>query len=86
MTEWGVFLVIVALGGFGVTLAKPIISLTRSITTLTVVVEGLKEDMCDYRDKNSESHERLWKHEETQDGQIADHEKRIIRIEGTERG
>ena len=82
MTEWSVVLVIIALVGFGATLAKPIISLTRSITTLTVVVEGLKEDMTDYRDKNGESHDRIWHHEEKQDLRLDDHEKRIIRIEG----
>ncbi|MPM19527.1 hypothetical protein SDC9_65953 [bioreactor metagenome] len=82
MTEWSVVLVIVTLAGLGAAIVKPIVSLTKSITTLTVVVEGLKEEMNHYRDKNSESHERIWKHEEKQDTQLDDHEKRLIKVEG----
>ena len=82
MTEWSVVLVIIALVGLGAAIIKPIVSLTKSITTLTVVAEGLKEDMSTYRNKNDESHDRIWAHEEKQDDQICDHEKRIIRIEG----
>ena len=82
MTEWSVVLVIIALCGLGAAIVKPIVSLTRSITTLTVVVENLQKNMSKFNAKNSESHDRIWAHEEKQDTQIGDHEKRIIRIEG----
>ena len=82
MTEWSVVLVIVTLVGLGAAIIKPIISLTKSITTLTCAVEDLQKDMSGFSAKNSESHDRIWKHEEKQDGQLDDHERRIIRIEG----
>lgn len=82
MNEWGTVLVIVTLVGLVAAVARPVVSLTKSITTLTVVVEGLKEDMNDYRDRNSDSHDRLWRHEEKQDAQLGDHEKRLIKVEG----
>jgi len=81
MTEWGVVLVITALFGLGAAIIKPIVSLTRSITTLTVVVENLQKDMSGLILKNSASHDRLWKHAQKQDIQLDDHEKRIISIE-----
>lgn len=82
MNEWSVVLVIAALFGLGAAIVKPIVSLTKSITTLTVAVEDLQKDMGRLISKNSESHERIWKHEERQDTRLDDHEKRIIRIEG----
>ncbi len=82
MDNWGVVLVIVTLVGLGAAIIRPIVSLTNSITTLTVAVESLKEDMREYRDKNSDSHVRLWRHNEKQDERIEDHEKRIIKMEG----
>ena len=82
MNEWSVVLVIVTLVGLGAAIIKPIISLTQSITTLTCAVEDLQKDMNGFITKNSESHDRIWRHEDKQDTQLDDHEKRIIRIEG----
>ena len=82
MTEWGVVGVIIALVGLLATLIKPIISLTRSITELTVVVRDLKTDMDEYRESNHDSHKRIWAHNETQDKQLNDHEGRISKLEG----
>jgi predicted PurR-regulated permease PerM len=81
VTEWSVVLVIVTLVGLGAAIIKPIVSLTQSITTLTVVVNGLKESLACFQGKNSESHERIWKRVEKQDEQLDDHEKRISFIE-----
>ena len=82
MTEWGTVVVIVTLFGLIASVVKPVISLTKSITTLTVMVDGLKTELDKFCSKNSESHERIWTHEKEQDGRLDDHEKRIIRIEG----
>lgn len=79
--EWTTVTVIIALVGFATAVIKPIVSLTKSITTLTVAVENLKEDLRFFSDKNTESHERIWNHEKHQDERLDDHEKRIIRIE-----
>ena len=82
MNEWSVVVVLISLFGLGAAIVRPVVSLTRSITTLTVVAEDLKEDMKRFGTKNSESHERLWKHTEQQDARLEDHEKRISQIEG----
>lgn len=82
MTEWGVVLVVIALAGLVATVVRPMISLTKSITTLTVVVDNLQREVAVLTADNGKSHDRIWKHEEKQDEQLGDHEKRIIRIEG----
>lgn len=82
MTEWSVVAVLIALVGLGRAVVKPVVSLTNSITTLTVAVENLQRDLSGLTTKNSESHERIWKHEEQQDRRLGDHERRIIRMEG----
>lgn len=84
MDNWSVVLVLVTLVGLGAAIVKPIVSLTKSITTLTVVMGNLKDEMQCLTEKNRESHERIWKHEEQQDKQLGDHEKRIFCLEGKE--
>ena len=81
MNEWGVVLVISALLGLFAILAKPMISLTQAITKLTTTVEGIKADFDSMSVKNTESHRRIWEHNEDQDAQLADHDKRITRLE-----
>ena len=86
MTEWGVVGVIAALVALIGSLIKPIISLTRSITELTVVVRDLRTDMDEHREHSHESHRRLWEHNEKQDKELHDHERRISKIEGGQQG
>lgn len=81
MTEWGVVGVLVVLLGLGVTIVKPIVSLTKSITELTVTMQGFKQDLDNLTVNNTESHRRLWTHNEEQDETINDHETRIQIIE-----
>lgn len=81
MTEWGVVGVIIALVGLGAVIVKPIVSLTRAITTLTCTVDSLRADMQELTTKNTESHARLWKHNDKQDEQLKNHEGRIVRLE-----
>ena len=45
MTEWGVVVVLITLGTFGIAVVRPIITLTSTITTLTAVVEQLRADV-----------------------------------------
>ena len=77
MTEWGVVGVIIALLGLLATVVNPIITLTRSITKLTVVVERLSQDMETQRMSNG----KLWRHNDEQDAKINDHETRIQLLE-----
>lgn len=81
MTEWGVVLVISALLGLFVVVAKPVVSLTQAITKLTATVEAIKADFDAMSIKNTESHRRIWEHNEEQDKQLSDHDKRITRLE-----
>ena len=77
MTEWEVFGVIVALVGFAISICTPIVKLNTSITRLVDKLNNLDEGMDDLTARNSKSHERLWKHNESQDKTLVDHEKRI---------
>lgn len=81
LTEWGVVGVIVVLLGIGATIIKPIVSLTRSITELTVTMRDFRQDLDNLTNKNTESHGRLWMHNDEQDEKIQDHETRIQIIE-----
>ena len=85
MTEWGVVGVIVVLIGLGVSIIKPIVALTKSITELTVTMQGFQHDLDNMTLKNTESHRRIWEHNDDQDEKIQDHETRIQIIE-RERG
>jgi hypothetical protein len=54
LTEWGVVVVLITLGTFGIAVVRPIITLTSTITTLTAVVEQLRADV-----KEQEEHSRI---------------------------
>lgn len=89
MNEWGVFLVIVALIGFVVSVSTPIIKLNTKITTLIVTLENLgnsfnevKGDIKEQKLDAAEEHEKLWHHNHKQDATLNDHEYRIKTLEG----
>ena len=75
--EWTVVTVVIALVGLGAAIVKPIVSLTRSITSLTVVVERVEKQLGEQAQHSHESHKRLWSHNDEQDRQLQDHERRI---------
>lgn len=79
--EWTVVTVLIALVGLGAAIIKPVVSLTRSITSLTVVVERVERELVEQEKHSTESHRRLWAHNTEQDEQLADHEMRIDRLE-----
>lgn len=81
MNEWGVVGVLIALVTFGIAVVKPIVSLTRTITELTVVVRQLKDDMDVQKENAHDAHRRLWDREKEQDRQLADHELRLGKLE-----
>ena len=72
--EWIIVTVIIALGGLGVTVVKPIISLTQSITKLTTVLDALSDDVGELTTKTSRTHERIFE-------KVNDHETRITVLE-----
>ena len=79
--EWTVVTALVALAGLGAAIIKPIVSLTRSITTLTVVVERIERELASQARHSQESHRRIWAKNDEQDGRLDDHEKRIDRLD-----
>ncbi len=81
MTQWEVVLVIIALVGLIGAIVKPIVSLTKSITTLNDTVASLKKDLTGFTAKNTEAHRRLWEHNVKQDETIFDHETRLTVME-----
>ena len=79
--EWTIVTVIISLVGLGAAFIRPIVSLTRSITSLTVVVERVERELADQEKHSTESHRRIWEHNTAQDDRLDDHEMRIDRLE-----
>ena len=79
--EWTAVTVLIALFGFVATLLKPIVSLTRSITSLTVVVERLEAELRNQEEHSREGRRRLWEHNDEQDRRLDDHEQRLGKLE-----
>ena len=78
---WEIFLGIVALIGFLITVMTPLLKLNKVMTELNCSVDGLKQLIADINSKNSETHKRIWEHNVKQDGMIDNHERRITKIE-----
>lgn len=78
---WEIFLGIVALVGFCVTIATPLMRLSKTMTELNVNMQNLNQAMNTLTANNTESHKRIWTHNEEQDEKLENHEKRITKIE-----
>jgi Mg2+/Co2+ transporter CorB len=81
MTEWGVFGVLAALLAFILSIIKPIVNLTQSITKLATVVDQLQKDYEEQRRNSEESHKRIWTTVNEHTHQLSDHETRIHDLE-----
>lgn len=82
MSEWAVFGVILTVVGFLATVIAPVVSLTRAITRLSVVVDKLGTDMAEMRKTNAESKRKLWEHNEEQDEKLCELGIRVSVLEG----
>ena len=78
---WEIFLGIVALIGFCVTIMTPLMKLSKTMTELNVNMQNLNQAMNTLTANNTESHRRIWAHNDEQDEKIENHEKRITKIE-----
>ena len=78
---WEIFLGIVALVGFCITIATPLMKLSKTMTELNVNMQNLNQAMNTLTANNTESHRRIWAHNEEQDEKLENHEKRITKIE-----
>lgn len=82
MSEWGVFGVIVAIVGLFFTVGKPIITLNTNITVLNESIKNIKLQSEKHEQDNTESHRRLWKKNDEQDKQLAEHAMRLHDLDG----
>ncbi len=80
---WEIFLGITALFGFIIAVMTPIVKLNTSITKLNTALEMLHGSMGRLESDNSDSHKRMWAHNESQDKVIKNHETRLSNIENT---
>ena len=80
---WEIFLGIVALLTFVISITGPMLKLNTSITKLNASVDVLKEAIDRIDADNEESHKRIWKHSDEQDVILAEHTRKISNIEHT---
>ena len=78
---WEIFLGIVALVGFMITVISPLMKLSKTMTELNVNMQNLNQAMNTLTSNNTESHRRIWQHNEEQDAKMDNHENRITKIE-----
>lgn len=83
MMTWEIFLGIGALISFIIAVTGPILKLNTSITKLNDSVDVLKEALEKMDEDNSNSHKRLWDHNNEQDDRLDEHERKINNIEHT---
>ncbi|OUN81937.1 hypothetical protein [Gemmiger sp. An50] len=81
MNEWSVVGVLVVVVGLFLSVGAPVIRLNSTITKLSTLVEGLRDRQVQQEQNNSDSHRRIWKHNEEQDAVLNDHETRITILE-----
>ena len=77
-------LIVVSLGsiiGLAFTVAKPILDVTKTMTTLNESIKNLTDKFSVFEISNLEAHKRIWNHNDEQDEQLQDHEIRIKLME-----
>ena len=79
--EWTVVTALVVLVGLGAAVMKPLLALNASIVKLTAQLEQLEDSLAQFSERNTKSHDRLWRKNEEQDAAIDDHEHRITVLE-----
>ena len=81
MTEWNVVLVIAALIGLFFTVGKPVVKLNTSITKLTTRFDDFTTELQEFKNKNENSHDKLWDNLHAHDKKINEHDTRITVLE-----
>jgi hypothetical protein len=81
MMTWEIFLGIVALVGFALTVGAPILKLNTSITKLNSSIESLKESVDRIDRLNEAEHKKIWEHNDIQDNKISAVSERVDNIE-----
>ena len=84
MNEWNVVGVLVVVAGLFLSVGAPVIRLNSTLTTLSTLVEAVQSRQDRQERDNTNSHRRLWKHNDEQDAALNDHETRITILERKE--
>lgn len=79
---WEIFMGIVALVGFLVTIANLVARLVKAMTELTMTVNELSSKFGEAEEQKRESHKRIWTHESEQDKWLRNHEDRLHDLDG----
>ena len=79
---WEIFLGIVALCGFILTVVKTVIPLTNAITLLTEKTAELSSKIEDMDEKKTKAHTELWEHNKEQDKRLEEHAQRLHDLDG----
>lgn len=82
MSEWTVVTVLIAIVGLFITVGKPIINLNTNITVLNESIKNIKLQSEKNEHDNTEAHRRIWKKNDEQDRQLAEHELRLHDLDG----
>lgn len=78
---WEIFLGIVALIGFAVSVGTPILKLNTNIVKLNSTIEALRDSVNQIDKRNADEHKELWKHNDEQDAKMNDLTHRVDGIE-----
>ncbi|MDL2216054.1 hypothetical protein LJB77_03255 [Ruminococcaceae bacterium OttesenSCG-928-N02] len=79
--EWTIVTVIITMFGFGVAVMTPLIKLNTNIAKLTFTMANVDEKLKSLDDRNSKSHDRIWKEFEDTGAVLENHETRITKLE-----
>lgn len=81
MTDWDIVKDVVVLVGLIVTVTGPLLKLNTNITQLRSLIENVVKRVEANEHDNTDSHRRLWKHNDEQDELLQKHEIRIHDLE-----
>ena len=84
MNEWNVVGVLVVVARLFLSVGAPVIRLNNTLTKLSTLVEAVQSRQDRQERDNTDSHRRLWKHNDEQDAALNDHETRITILERKE--
>ena len=85
MSEWTVVGVLVTLAGLFAAVGAPVLKLNGTIARLQTLLDQMRGELNDLKDRSRQTHRRLWEKSEQQDRLIADHEGRLTSLEAKER-
>ena len=81
MEKWDVVLCISTLLTTAALIVRPMLKLNTSIVKLNTTLDYLSAELKELKNKNTKTHEKIWKYCFTQDERLSDHEERILELE-----